>query len=125
MLRQDLTYALRTLRRGHVFTAVAALTLGLGIGANTAIFSVVDGVLLRPLPLPAADRLGPVWGRDEGLRLAYKDASPPNLADWNASAHAFEAIGGYTTRDFTIRLGDEPVRVSGTRVTANLFPLLG
>ena len=125
MLRQDLTYALRTLRRGPVFTAVAALTLGLGIGANTAIFSVVDGVLLRPLPLPAADRLVLVWERNEDLRLPYMYASPPNLADWNASAHAFEAIGGYTTRDFTIRLGDEPVRVSGTRVTANLFPLLG
>src|SRR3990170_6371808 len=110
MLRQDLTYALRTLRREPVFTAVAALTLGLGTGANPAIFSVVDGVLLRPLPLPAADRLVLVWERNEDLRLPYMYASPPNLADWNASAHAFEAIGGYTTRDFTIRLRGAPVR---------------
>ena len=64
MLRQDLAYALRTFRRWPAFTAVAVLTLGLGIGANTAIFSVVDGVLLRPLPFPAADRLLLVWERN-------------------------------------------------------------
>ena len=125
MLRQDLAYALRTFRRWPAFTAVAVLTLGLGIGANTAIFSVVDGVLLRPLPFPAADRLLLVWERNEDLRLPYMYASPPNLADWDQGATTFEAIGGYTTRDFTARLGGEPERMAGARITANLFSLVG
>ncbi len=125
MLGQDLVYALRAFRRWPGFTAVAVLTLGLGIGANTAIFSVVDGVLLRPLPYPAADRLMLVWERNDDLNLPYMYASPPNLADWDAQSRTFDRIGGFTTRDFTVRLLEDPERMQGGRITHTLFPILG
>ncbi len=87
---QDLRYAFRSLRKSPGFTAAALLTLGLGIGANVAIFSVVNAVLLRPLPYPSAERLMMVWGRHP--QIGREAASLPDFLDWRAQAASFEDL---------------------------------
>jgi macrolide transport system ATP-binding/permease protein len=102
-LAQDIRYALRMLRRNPGFTAVAVLTLGLGIGATTAIFSAVDALVLKPLPFSAADRLVQV----ESLIAATGHggvASYPDLLDWRARNHVFEGMAAYRTGDFNLLL---------------------
>jgi putative ABC transport system permease protein len=117
-LLQDLRYAGRQLLRSPAFTAVAVGTLALGIGANTAIFSVVNGVLLRPLPFDEPDRL-----------VAFVDAGSYKgmLLEFRERARSFERIESFTSYGFELSLtGDgEPVRVEATAVTAGLFSLLG
>src|SRR5262245_62857466 len=89
---QDLTFALRQLRRSPAFTLVAVVTLALGIGANSAIFALVDAALLRPLPFPNADRLVMVWERTD--RALHAGVSPLNMTDWNERSRSFESIAG-------------------------------
>ncbi|HUF25621.1 MAG TPA: ABC transporter permease [Gemmatimonadaceae bacterium] len=116
-LIQDLRYALRTLRRSPSFTAVAVLTLALGIGANTAIFTVVNAVLLRPLPFVEPDRL--VAFVDEGN---YRGA----FLEFRERATSFEAIAAHSGHfDVSFIAGGEPSRVEAVTVTAGLFPMLG
>ena len=101
---QDLRYAVRMLRKSPGFTAVAVLTLALGIGANTAVFSVVNGVLLRPLPVSEPDRLVLVWLR--GPKEAGGDRVPPSVADlldWPAQSQSFESVGAFATAFFSFR----------------------
>jgi len=124
-LAQDLRYALRTLRKNPGFTAVAVLTLALGIGANTAIFSVVDAVLLRPLPFKEPERLVMIWKSNPQRGIPYMFASPPEFADWREQNRAFEGISAFTLADLNLAGGAEPERVHGVRVSANLFSLLG
>ena len=88
MLRQNLTYALRTLRRSPGFTATAVLTLALGVGANSAIFSVLDAVLLRPLPFGQPDRLMWGWGKTTGVDIA--GISPVGFRDYRAQNRTFD-----------------------------------
>ncbi len=92
---QDGKYALRSLRRAPGFALVALLTLALGIGANTALFSVVRGVLLRPLPYPESERLVRVWPASPENGVERGALSSVDLADWRARQHGFEALGGY------------------------------
>lgn len=92
-LRDDVRFALRQLRRTPAFTLVAVVTLALGIGANGAIFALVDATLLEPLPFPGPDRLVTVWESSE--TDSQDGASPLNLADWNERSHAFERLAGY------------------------------
>ena len=125
-LRQDLRLAIRKLLAKPAFTAVAVLSLALGIGANAAIFSVVNTVLLQPLPYPEPGELVRVWesymhpgGRGRG------SVSVPNLRDWQTQNHGFEAIGGYDVENYNLMSDDAPSRVRGAGVTAEVFPLLG
>jgi putative ABC transport system permease protein len=121
-LRQDIRYAFRRLIKSPTFTAVALLTLALGIGANTAIFSVVNAVLLKPLPYPEPDEIVGIYHLSEGTRATM---SGPNFTDVKKLATTLEDAAAYT-RTRTILTGrGEPVRLDGAHVSASLFDLLG
>ncbi len=93
MFMQDLKYALRMLRRAPVFAAAAVLTLALGVGANTAIFSVVNAVMLQPLPFPEPGRLVRIWETNPKRNIAFFSASVPNYVSWKEQARCFEEVG--------------------------------
>lgn len=99
-LGQDVRFALRQLRRAPGFTAVCLLTLALGIGANSAMFSVVQGVVLAPLPFPQADRLIFLWENRPGV--AQLDVSVPNFEDWERSSRSFDAMSALTLHNFNL-----------------------
>jgi len=124
-LAWDVRYALRTLRRAPGFAAVVVTILALGIGANTAVFSVVDAVLLRPLPLAGADRIVCVW--EENLRLGWPQLTPApaNFVDWRVRNHVFTDMAALQGMIYAITGDGTPEEVEGNPVTANLFPLLG
>jgi putative ABC transport system permease protein len=131
-LWRDLRFGLRMLRKSPGFTVVAALTLALGIGANTAIFSVVNGVLLRPLPYPEPERLVTVWERYAALNIEQNDPAAANYADWKAQSQSFDSLAMFSwVKGVNLSGGGEPVRILSASVTANLFqalrvgPLLG
>jgi putative ABC transport system permease protein len=124
-LMQDVRYAVRQLVRSPGFTAVAVLTLALGLGANTAIFSVVDGVLLRPLPYPEPDRLAMVWVSNPAEGIDKDIASFPLFADWRQQAKSFEQIVAHTGSGFTLTGRGAPEQLRGARVAAGFFPMLG
>ena len=120
-LRQDLSYAIRRLSRTPTFTAIAVVTLALGIGANSAIFSVVNGVLLRPLPYPQSDRLVGVYHVSEGRRSVM---SGPNFVDAALHARSLEnAAASHRTRVVLTGEG-EPVALEAAEVSASLFNVL-
>jgi predicted permease len=118
----DLRYALRMLIKRPAFSAIAILTLGLAIGANSAIFSVVNAVLLRPLPYAHSEQLVRVFGSQPQLGLA--PTSPANFLEWKEQNEVFERIATYVGQGFNLTGGDKPERVIGARVSADLFPLL-
>jgi putative ABC transport system permease protein len=124
-LTGDLRYAVRSLRKHRGFTAVVLATLALGIGANAAIFSVVNAVLLRPLPYEGADRIVVIWGDLHRPGVNEIPASAGEYADYRDRSHAFEHIAAYDTAGFTVTGGGQPEEVDGAVVTASLFPLLG
>jgi putative ABC transport system permease protein len=124
-LVQDLRYAVRTLRMSPGFTAVAATTLALGIGVNTAIFSIVDAVLLRPLPFPDADRLVLVWATNAASGATEDVASYPDFEEWKAQAASFAAVAAFTTRSMTVSGADEAALVPAMQVTPGFFETLG
>ncbi len=121
---QDLRYGLRLLRRNPAFAATAILTLALGIGATTAIFSVVDGIMLKPLPFPEAGRL--VRIRSVIAATGHGGvASYPDFLDWRARNHVFDGMAAFRTEDFTLTGLREPQHLEGAVVSARLFSLLG
>jgi putative ABC transport system permease protein len=125
-LWQDVRYGARMLLKQPGFTLVAVITLALGIGANTAIFSVVNAVLLRPLPFKESERLVMVWNK--GAEAAGGDRTPlcvADLLDWRAQNRSFEGIGALQNGSFNYTGGDVPEQVRGASVTANFFSLLG
>jgi predicted permease len=119
----SLRFALRSLRRAPAFTLAAVATLALGIGANTAIFSAVNGILLNPLPYPDADRLVVVWGRH--TTIGRETASLPDFLDWRAQAHSFEALAAMTNTRFNVTGAGEPEVVTGGLATADLLRVFG
>ncbi|MGH9837363.1 MAG: ABC transporter permease [Blastocatellia bacterium] len=123
-LWQDLRYGARMLMKKPGFTLIAVLTLALGIGANTAIFSVVNGVLLRPLPYLDSEQLTWVWmdNRQEGI--AEDIASWPNFEDWRAHNQSFQGMAGVRDRRFNLTGTGEPEELNGANVSANFFDLM-
>jgi putative ABC transport system permease protein len=126
-LVQDIRYALRTLLKARGFTVVALLTLALGIGANTTVFSMVDAVLLRPLPYTHPDRLVKIWGQYTKFGLPQNAISEPEWWDMRAGLTSFSAMAAYSTGGGAnlTREASEPVHVKTTSASADLFPLLG
>ena len=122
---QDIRYALRTLRKQPVFTLVAVLTLTLGIGANTAIFSLVYQILLRPLPYPDADRLVFVWNSYPLMGLDQASVSIPDYLDRKTQAPAIEDATLFTTRSLNLAEGGQPEQVRALAVTPSFFSTLG
>ena len=120
---QDLRYGARTLLKNPIFTSIAVLTLALGIGANTAIFGLVNTVLLRPLPFAEPEQLVWTWGEfSQGNRAA---TSPPDFLDYRAQNRTFVELAALSFSSFNLTGGGEPERVIGARVTANFFQTLG
>src|SRR5262245_30455699 len=124
-LAQDLRYGSRMLAKKPGFTLVAVFTLALGIGANTAIFSVVNAVLLNPLPFAESDRLMALGQNEPRNRAALSNFSFLNFADLRDQSKAFERLAAYYNSNFTLTGQREAVLLRGAVVTADLFPLLG
>ena len=120
---QDIHYALRMMRKSPGFTAVAVLTLALGIGANTAIFSIVNGVLLNPLPFPHPQELTVLY--EHTTNFEKSSISYPNFLDWQRTNSTFASMAAYRHEDFNITGSGEPERVRGGMVSAEFFPILG
>jgi predicted permease len=120
---QDVRYGVRVLLRSPGFTSVAVLTLALGIGANTALFSVVSGVLLHPLRFPAPDQLHSVYTRTE--RFPKGAVTYLNFLDWQRANRAFSALGAYRSDDFNLTGAGEAERLRAAMVSSEFFPLLG
>ena len=120
----DLRYAFRTLRKQPVFTLVAVLTLTLGIGANTAIFSLLYQTLLRPLPYPAADRLVFMWNRYKGINLDQASVSIPDYFDRRTQAPAVEDATLFMNRTANLNEGGNPEQVRALAVTPSFFSTL-
>ncbi|HKP10970.1 MAG TPA: ABC transporter permease [Blastocatellia bacterium] len=122
---QDLRYAIRASLKKPAFTLIVVLALAMGIGANTAIFSVVNAILLRPLPFKNPDRLVMVWMSNGKLGVAQDWHSFPNYVDYRDQNSTFEDVAAFNDRSFNLTGTGEPVRVLGAWSTANLFPVLG
>ena len=125
MLLQDIRYALRSLLRDRIVTAIVVACLALGIGINATLFSVVDGVLLQPLPFRQPDRLVILNETFERGGIRQSGVSYQDLRDWKAAATSFEAIVATTGRSLAISDGGEPERLVGAAVSWDLFPTLG
>ncbi|HWO01958.1 MAG TPA: permease prefix domain 1-containing protein, partial [Blastocatellia bacterium] len=126
-LRQDLRYGIRMLRRNPGFSVIAVLTLALGIGANTAIFSLINGVLLRPLGFERADRLFMLWMDNPAYQLGLHEFPPANsdLTEWRATTTSFFQIAALQSNLADLTGDADPERIGRVEVTVNLFPLLG
>src|SRR3954469_10961349 len=112
-LLQDIRFGWRLLRRTPGFTASAVLALAMGIGATTAIFSVLDRVVLRPLPYPDPDRLMTVWEVNDGKGLSHERISPVNFVDYRALSHVFGDAAAWWSPPLTLtEAGHEPLRVN-------------
>ncbi|HEV2492438.1 MAG TPA: ABC transporter permease [Terriglobia bacterium] len=123
---QDLRYGVRVLARNPGFTAVAILALALGIGANTAIFSVVNAVLLRPLPYPDSDRLVTLWGTKKSAGFAGPiTICEPDYPEWRDQNRVFDAMAGFRWQTANLTGAAEPARLIGFAVTSSFFPLMG
>src|SRR5262245_20800917 len=122
---QDLRYGARMLLKKPSLTVIAVLTLALGIGANTAIFSVVNAVLLNPLPFAESDRLMALGQNEPRSRAALSNFSFRNFADLRDQSKTFERLAAYYNSNFTLTGQREAVLLRGAVVTADLFPLLG
>src|SRR5437868_13000000 len=125
----DLRYGLRMLLKNPGFTAVAVIALALGIGANSAVFSVVNAVLLRPLPFHNPDRLVALLPYDLklGIEKGFDQSAVcyPDFTDWRAQNRVFDRMAVYTNESLTLTDGQEAIQVQGQAVSADLFAVLG
>ena len=122
---KDVRYGVRSLLKRPGLTAVALITLALGIGVNTAIFSAVDSVLLRPLPFNEPERLVAVWEHSPHLGIARNEFAPANYVDLRKQNQVFEDVGAFGQLSINLTGAGEPEQLDGQLVTANVFTLLG
>jgi putative ABC transport system permease protein len=125
MILQDVRYAWRLIRQRPGFTAIVVATLALGIGANTAVFTVINGVLLRPLPFGEPARLMALWENDRVNAKPRYFVAPANFKDWQEQTRAFEHVAAFTQGSMNFIANGEAVRVPGAVVTTNFFEALG
>ena len=121
ILWRDLKYGIRTLAKSPGFTTIAVLTLALGIGANTAIFSVVNSILLAPLPYRQAGELVVVWEKNPLGR--YISPSYPDVQDWERNARSFQGMGAFCSRSFDLTGPGSPVHLDGSKYIECLYVL--
>src|SRR5512146_681966 len=119
---QDVRYGARSLRKAPGFAAIAVITLALGIGANTAMFSIVNGVLLRPIPYAEPDHLLKLYTSMPQFRDA--SVSYPNFLDWQQRSRSFEQMAAYRTENFNLTGQANPERLRGQMASAAMFPVL-
>jgi len=124
-LFQDFRYALRQISKSPGFAAIAVMTLALGIGANSAIFTLVNAVLLRPLPYKDADQLVMVWEQNPHRGWFQNIVSGENLLDWQKQNRVFAGVAAFQSNSFNLSGDNRPEEIAGERVTANLFSVLG
>ena len=118
---QDLKYAVRVLVKSPAFTIFAVVVLALGIAANTAIFSIADTVLLRPLPYRDANRLVMVWEDGSSYGFPQDTPAPGNFSDWKARNHVFEDVAAYSWDDLNLTGDGNPEQLTADEVSSNLF----
>jgi len=123
-LLKDIRYGLRGMLKHPGFTVIALLTLALGIGANTAMFTVVNAVLLRPLSFPESEKLVALQGINPQKGITASNMSVPDLADWRAQNHVFEQLAGFVSGSVFLTNGDDTERARATGVSAEFFPML-
>src|SRR5690349_558924 len=123
-LWQDVRFGARMLAKKPGLTLVAVLTLALGIGANTAIFSVIDAVLLRPLPFAEPERVVTLWEQDAKRDVKQDAVTPPNLEEWKKQNQAFEALGYWTAFDANLVLADGVQTVRRAHPSSEVFSIL-
>jgi putative ABC transport system permease protein len=124
----DIRFALRQLRQSPGFTLTAVLTLAFGIGATTSIFSIVEGVLLRPLPFAEPARLATLGDRLEGVEYGAEDeplVTAPGVETYMRDTHAFASLGGYTPASYELSGSGDAAEVNASRMTASVFNTLG
>jgi putative ABC transport system permease protein len=124
-LLQDLRFAIRSFRRTPGFTFLAAITLALGIGSATSVFSVADAVLLRPLPFPRSDRLVHIWMTRPATNEWHNVVAGATYLDWERDAHSFKELAAYRSMDFNVTGTEFPERVAGVSITPGFFRVLG
>src|SRR5437016_1114561 len=122
-LFKDLRYGIRSLLKQPAFTLVAVITLALGIGGNSAMFSVVNAVLLRPLQYPESDRIVVLEGINPPKGITQSNMSIPDFVDWQSQNQAFEQMAGFFAGGGALNSGDETERIRYTAVTADFFSL--
>src|ERR1041384_2798360 len=122
---QDIQYAFRTFRRSAALTAVIIASLAIGIGANTAVFSVVNALLLKPLPYPDPDRLAVLWLRSPGINIPQDWPSPGQFIDVRKENHSFEEMSISQGRSGTLLGREEPQRIEVLVTSSSLFHMLG
>ncbi len=124
-LWQDIRYGMHMLLKSPSFTLVAVVALALGIGANTAIFSVVNAVLLRPLPYKNPERLVMMWQTNLRQGIGQDSVAAPNFLDWREQSQSFEHMAAYRGQSFNLTVGDKPEQLPGAVVSASFFQVLG
>ena len=122
---RDVRFAVRMLMRTPGFSLVALLTFALGIGVNAAVFTVYNGVLLRPLPYPDADRITMVWMDNRRQSIKEDITSYPNYVDWRTQSSSYAHMAGFTPANFNLTGAGEPERLPGAQTTANFFDVMG
>ena len=124
-IMRDARHALRMLVRTPAFSVIAMMTFAVGIGVNTAVFSVVNGVLLSPLPYPDADRITMVWIDNTRERIKEDITSYPNYRDWRDQNSSYAHLAAYSETAFALTGAGDPERLFGAAVTSNFFDVMG
>src|SRR5712691_13184309 len=124
-LLSDVRYAVRNLIKRPGFTAIAVITLALGVGANSAIFSTINALLIKPLPIPEQDRVIAIWDKAPSRGIEHNEVAMANYLDWRTQNESFEHLALERWWSTNITVGDTPERIQGFLVTANFLDVIG